>query len=107
MSTRFFTNHGEQTLVRKFRGVFENNADIEWFDALVGYLRVSGYFAICPFLSNGPHNRTCFEQIRGYCRRVRDDHSKLWFKSDVCAKRRAATSIKLASARRAAKIRAS
>src|ERR1039458_1535766 len=57
MSTRFFTNHGEQTLLRKFQGVFESNADIEWFDALVGYLRASGYFAIRPFLSNVPHIR--------------------------------------------------
>jgi hypothetical protein len=39
MSTRFFTNQGDQTLLRKFRGVFESNADIEWFNALVGYLR--------------------------------------------------------------------
>ena len=41
MSTRFFTNQGDQTLLRKFRGVFESNADIEWFDALVGCLRAS------------------------------------------------------------------
>jgi hypothetical protein len=57
MSTRFFTNQGDQTLLRKFQGVFESNADIEWFDALVGYLRASGYFAIRPFLSNVPHIR--------------------------------------------------
>jgi hypothetical protein len=57
MSTRFFTNQGDQTLLRKFRGVFEGNADIEWFDALVGYLRGSGYFAIRPFLSSLPHIR--------------------------------------------------
>ena len=57
MSTRFFTNQADQTLLRKFRGVFESNPDIEWFDALVGYLRASGYFAIRPFLSNVPHIR--------------------------------------------------
>ena len=57
MSTRFFTNHGDQTLLRKFQGVFENNPDIEWFDALVGFLRASGYFAIRPFLGNVPHIR--------------------------------------------------
>jgi hypothetical protein len=54
MSTRFFTNHSEQTLFSKFRGVFENNPDIEWFDALVGYLRSSGYFALRPFLEKVP-----------------------------------------------------
>ncbi len=36
MFTRFFTNSGDQTLLRKFRGIFESNPDIEWFDALVG-----------------------------------------------------------------------
>ena len=57
MSTRFFTNHGDQTLLKKFQGVFENNPDIEWFDALVGFLRASGYFAIRPFLGKVPHIR--------------------------------------------------
>jgi len=57
MSTRFFTNHSEQTLLKKFRGVFESNPDIEWFDALVGYLRSSGYFALRPYLEKVPHIR--------------------------------------------------
>ena len=52
MSTRFFTNHGEQTLFKKFQGVFESNPDIEKFDALVGFLRASGYFAVRPFLTH-------------------------------------------------------
>src|SRR5258708_8076947 len=56
-SSRFFTNHGDQTLLNKFQGVFESNSDIEWFDALVGFLRASGYFAIRPFLGNVPHIR--------------------------------------------------
>ena len=55
MSTRFFTNQADQTLLKRFRGAFESNADIEWFDALVGYLRASGYFAIRPFLNTVPH----------------------------------------------------
>lgn len=57
MSSRFFTNHGEQTLLKKFQGVFDNNPDIEWFDALVGFLRASGYFAIRPHLVKVPHIR--------------------------------------------------
>lgn len=57
MSTRFFTNHGEQTLFKKFQGVFDSNPDIEWFDALVGYLRSSGYFALRPYLQKVPHIR--------------------------------------------------
>lgn len=55
MSTRFFTNHGEQTLFKKFQGVFGSNADIERFDALVGYLRSSGYFPLRPYLEKVPH----------------------------------------------------
>ena len=57
MSTRFFTNHGEQTLFKKFQGVFDSNPDIERFDALVGYLRSSGYFALRPYLEKVPHIR--------------------------------------------------
>lgn len=57
MSTRFFTNHGEQTLFKKFQGVFQSNPDIEWFDALVGFLRASGYFAIRPYLEKVPNIR--------------------------------------------------
>jgi hypothetical protein len=37
MSTKFFTNQNENTLLNKFKGVFENNRDIEFFDAIVGY----------------------------------------------------------------------
>lgn len=57
MSTRFFTNYGEQTLFKKFQGVFQSNPDIEWFDALVGFLRASGYFAIRPYLEKVPNIR--------------------------------------------------
>ena len=57
MSTRFFTNHGEQTLLKKFQGIFDNNPDIESFDALVGFLRATGYFAIRPHLDKVPHIR--------------------------------------------------
>jgi len=55
MSTRFFTDIGEQTLFRKFKDVFENNPELEWFDALIGFLRASGYFAIRPYLERIPH----------------------------------------------------
>lgn len=57
MSTRFFTNAGDNTLLKKFAGIFENNPDIERFDALVGYLRSSGYFAIRPHLESVPQIR--------------------------------------------------
>lgn len=54
MSKRFFTNEGENTLLKKFAGVFAHNPDIERFDALVGYLRASGYFALRPHLEKVP-----------------------------------------------------
>ncbi len=57
MSTRFFTNAGDNTLLNKFKGIFEHNKDIEFFDALVGYLRASGYFSIRPFLQHVPNIR--------------------------------------------------
>lgn len=57
MSTKFFTNEGTNTLLQKFKGVFENNKDIEFFDALVGYFRASGYFKLRPFLENVPNIR--------------------------------------------------
>ena len=57
MSTKFFTNHEANTLLNKLEGVFEHNKDIEAFDALVGYFRASGYFAIRPFLNRVPKVR--------------------------------------------------
>jgi superfamily II DNA/RNA helicase/HKD family nuclease len=57
MSTRFFTNEHKNTLLQKFKGVFENNQDLEFFDALVGYFRASGYFKVRPFLEKVPKIR--------------------------------------------------
>ena len=52
MSTKFFTNDGENTLLKRFEGVFTHNKDIKLFDALVGYFRSSGYFTLRPYLEN-------------------------------------------------------
>ena len=57
MSTKFFTNQGDNTLLKKFEGIFKHNTDIQNFDALVGYFRASGYFKVRPFLDNVPHIR--------------------------------------------------
>lgn len=57
MSTKFFTNKDQNTLLNKFKGIFENNKDIEFFDAVVGYFRSSGYFKIRPFLDDVPNIR--------------------------------------------------
>ena len=50
MSSKFFTNREENTLINKLEGVIGNNQNINCFDAVVGYLRASGYFEIQPFL---------------------------------------------------------
>lgn len=57
MSTKFFTNREENTLIKKFEGVFTYNPNIQYFDALVGYFRASGYFRIRPFLDKVPNIR--------------------------------------------------
>ncbi|HQN87534.1 MAG TPA: SNF2/RAD54 family helicase, partial [Bacteroidales bacterium] len=57
MSTKFFTNNEENTLLKKFEGVFTYNPNIQHFDALVGYFRASGYFRIRPFLDKVPQIR--------------------------------------------------
>ena len=57
MSTKFFTNNEENTLLKKFEGVFTYNPNFQYFDALVGYFRASGYFRIRPFLDKVPQIR--------------------------------------------------
>jgi superfamily II DNA/RNA helicase len=46
MASNFFTNQGENTLYKKFAGVFEHMQNIEYFKSVIGYFRASGYFAI-------------------------------------------------------------
>jgi superfamily II DNA or RNA helicase len=50
MPTKFFTNHADNSLLKKFEGIFSSNPNIRFFDALVGYFRSSGYFSIRPYL---------------------------------------------------------
>ncbi len=57
MLNKFFTNEGKNTLLQKFKGIFENHKEIECFDALVGYFRASGYFSIRPHLADVPKIR--------------------------------------------------
>lgn len=46
MASNFFTNDGDNTLYKKFVGVFEHMQNIEYFKSVIGYFRASGYFAI-------------------------------------------------------------
>lgn len=57
MPTKFFTNQENNSLLKKFEGVFANIDSIRHFDALVGYFRASGYFKIRPFLDKIPKIR--------------------------------------------------
>jgi hypothetical protein len=68
MSTKFFTNQDTNTLLNKFKGIFEHNKDIEFFDALVGYFRASGYFRIREHLNNVPkiNLKSCFSSEEEY-----------------------------------------
>lgn len=49
MSTKFFTNKDENTLLNKLEGLFQHKKPY-YFDALVGFFRASGYFRIRKFL---------------------------------------------------------
>ncbi|GIW21012.1 MAG: hypothetical protein KatS3mg068_0019 [Candidatus Sericytochromatia bacterium] len=50
VTTKFFTNKGENTLLNKLKGIFEYKKPY-YFDALVGFFRASGYFRIREFLN--------------------------------------------------------
>ncbi|MBN1996648.1 helicase [candidate division KSB1 bacterium] len=52
MSTKFFTNTNERNLFDKFKGIIEYMKDLYAFQAVVGYFRSSGYFALQPYLKD-------------------------------------------------------
>ncbi|MCC7301112.1 MAG: DEAD/DEAH box helicase family protein [Bacteroidia bacterium] len=54
MSTNIFTNEGENSLLKKFNGVFDNMTNLYAFRAVVGYFRASGYFAVREHLMKVP-----------------------------------------------------
>lgn len=56
MSTKFFTNEDENTLINKIEGIFKHRS-IHFFDALVGYFRASGYFRIRKFVDKADEIR--------------------------------------------------
>ncbi len=57
MKTKFFTNREDNSLLKKFEGVFTHVESIRHFDALVGYFRASGYFKVRAFLDKIPKIR--------------------------------------------------
>lgn len=56
MSTKFFTNEEQNTLLKKIEGIFKHK-NIYFLDALVGYFRASGYFQIREFIEKAQEIR--------------------------------------------------
>ncbi len=56
MSSKFFTNESENTLLNKIEGIFKHR-NIFFLDALVGYFRASGYFRIRKFIDKASEVR--------------------------------------------------
>ena len=50
-NTKFFTNRDNNTLMKEFEGILQHNESIKNLDAIVGFLRASGYFTLRPFLN--------------------------------------------------------
>lgn len=51
-NSHIFTNRGGNTLMKEFEGVLLHNPQIRNLDAVVGFLRASGYFSLRPFLNS-------------------------------------------------------
>ncbi|EKX98167.1 helicase protein [Hoylesella saccharolytica F0055] len=51
-NSHIFTNKDGNTLIKEFEGGLQHNPQIRNLDAVVGFLRASGYFFLRPFLDN-------------------------------------------------------
>ena len=51
LNSHFFTNRDENTLMKEFEGILSENSQVKNLDAVVGFLRASGYFTLRPFLN--------------------------------------------------------
>ena len=51
-NSNFFTNRNGNTLMKEFEGILQHNQNVKNLDAVVGFLRASGYFSLRPFLDN-------------------------------------------------------
>ncbi len=51
-NSHIFTNQNGYTLMKEFEGVLQHNPQIRNLDAVVGFLRASGYFSLRPFLDS-------------------------------------------------------
>lgn len=106
MASNFFTNQGENTLYKKFAGVFEHMQNIEYFKSVIGYFRASGYFVIRkhfpedlkvkiiaginvdPFIAVAQKHGQLFNvNVKGakssFIERIQDDISKARYHKDI------------------------
>ncbi|MBO5466205.1 MAG: SNF2/RAD54 family helicase [Prevotella sp.] len=51
-NSHIFTNREGNTLMKEFEGVLQHNPQIRNLDAVVGFLRASGYFSLRPFFDS-------------------------------------------------------
>lgn len=51
-NSHIFTNRDGNTLMKEFEGVLQHNPQIRNLDAVVGFLRASGYLSLRPFLDS-------------------------------------------------------
>lgn len=51
-NSHIFTNRDGNTLMKEFEGVLSHNPQIRNLDAVVGFLRASGYFSLRLFLNS-------------------------------------------------------
>ena len=54
MTSKLFNNYNEKSLFDKFTGIIEEMKSLYAFQAVIGYFRSSGYFALQPYLKNVP-----------------------------------------------------
>lgn len=52
INSHIFTNRDGNTLMKEFEGVLQHNPQIRNLDAVVGFLKASGYFSLRPFLDS-------------------------------------------------------
>lgn len=51
MSSKFFTNQGENTLENRLKDILSHYS-VEYLEFLIGYFRISGFVKIAPYLAN-------------------------------------------------------
>ena len=64
LRSNFFTNRDGNTLMKEFEGILTNNPQVKNLDAVVGFLRASGYFTLRPFLDGINKARVLIGEVK-------------------------------------------